>query len=496
MSTRKNVRKHAERKLVAVEPSDAAAMTALSESDPATLAQLIRRVTIIVKSLDVMHAPDVEAIAQGMSARLYLNSDAPNVEYTARAAVTLARQTVSTAYAGRDSLDGWADTYGAEMVEEVLHHGTDRASMAGHWSPRADRKYRTTDADVVTALLEALPEDSDLGRIFRDAAKAYMSHDRYTVTLLPVAVKVPACDLCADPSSAGRRVALRGILAHARGLTGTDSEYHALRRLTDAAIKRLPLADIAREYWYPHMEGGKSGSVTLDRDPRLTPYTGKSRAAGHPVTRVIAPAAITVPVTVTGSPYMDAGGAALPVPEERREEFRARRAGQRAVTVKRHGPVTREEAAREREEAARGFERLPERFYGDWLDRAPGHALADPVEQGRYAVPHAAPVVTVRRVIGYTEARTVTTTPRMLPDADVVTVRLPDGTSHVDSHKRITAPPEDGYTEEQRAERRTDQRVEALLTAPPRGPVRQASRRKSSGTGAMSSQVPARPSRG
>lgn len=512
MSTRKH-----ERKLVAVDPGDIRAMTLLSDTDPEALARVSRRVRIIVKSLDVAHAPDVDAVAGGIVARLYIAGDdadtltalteedrSARVEKSARAAVALARKTVSAAYAGRDSLDAWADVYGAEMVEDVLHHGTDRASMAPAWAPRADYKQRTTDADVVTALLSALPEDSDLGRVFRDAARAYMSHDRYTVTPLPVAVVVPACDLCADPTSAGRRVALRGILAHARGLAGSDSQYHALRRLTDRAIKALPLEDIAREYWFPHMEGGKAGSVTLDRDPRLTPYTGKSRAPGVPVTRVLSPVPITVPVEVTGTPYTEAGTAVVPVPEERREDFARRRAGARAVnTGKPHGPITRAEAMRQAEEHARGLDVMPDRVWAEWLDRAPGQPLADPVDVGRYAVTRPAPVVTVRRVIGYTDPVTVTTVPRMLPDTDIVTVTRPGHAPVARSHRKITAPDTealDAMTPEERealaVERRTDQRIERMLTAPPRGPVRAPSRRRSSGTGAMSSQVPARPSRG
>lgn len=267
MSAR-SIRK-ASRALSAVEPSDYAAIAAI---DPGTLSALVRRVTIGARSFP--RSDEVQSLASLIVARLHAHNGS-DVDKSARAACMLASRTVATAYAGVDSLDAWAGEYGDSMVEAVMTTGTDRTDVPRAWCPRPDAAYATTDTDVIAAALDSLT-GTDHGRILRDAAAAYLAHgDR-------------RCTVCEDVTTAGRRVTLAGILAHTRGLTADDSQYHAIRRGVLAALAALDVAAIREEHYYPHAEGGKSGSVTLDREPALEgPGTREREARSLPDTDAV-----------------------------------------------------------------------------------------------------------------------------------------------------------------------------------------------------------------
>lgn len=244
---RKTDPRRASRELSAVKPAHYAALATI---DRDTLSRLVRRVTIGARSFP--RSDEVESLAALMVARLHV--DGGDVEKTARAACMLASRVVQEAYAGVDSLDAWAGEYG-DMVETIIATGTDRASLPHAWAPRPDAAYATTDGDVVAAALDSLTGDH--GRILRDAAAAYLAHgDR-------------RCAVCSDVTATGRRVSLVGILAHTRGLSGSDSQYHAIRRATLAALAALDVTALKGEHYYPHAEGGRSGSVSLDREPAL-----------------------------------------------------------------------------------------------------------------------------------------------------------------------------------------------------------------------------------
>lgn len=235
--------------LSAVEPADYDALRACGRD---TLERLVRRVRLMARAYP--RADEVESLASLIVARLH--TDGSDVSKSASAACRLAARTVAEAYAGVDSLDAWADVYGADMVETVVCAGRDRAGMPRAWSPRPDARYCTTDADVIRAAVESLA-GTEHGRILRDASAAYLAHgDR-------------RCSVCEDTSTRGRRVTLAGILAHTRGLTASDSQFHAIRRAVLAAVASLDTAALRAEHYYPHAEGGRPSRVTLDREDRL-----------------------------------------------------------------------------------------------------------------------------------------------------------------------------------------------------------------------------------
>lgn len=399
---------HASRYLSSVEPSDLAALQSL---DGDTLAALLRRVRLAARN--VPRADEVESLASLIVGRLYRG----DVEKAARAAVSLASRTVDQAYAGVDSLDQWAGEFG-DMVESFIATGEDSAGMPRAWCPRPDAQYRTTDADVIAAALDSLAGTAH-GRILRDAARAYMAHgDR-------------RCSLCNDPTTAGRRVSLLGILAHTRGLSGSDSEYHVIRRAMLAALRAVPAAALKDEHYYPHAEGGRSSSVFLDRKPREHARAGE---VGRPVTYVVTAQPITRPVAHrTRAVVTTASGASLPWEGD----------------------------------TARPSDEWQAAYVGQWAHSPAG-------------------TTHTREVVGMTDAHTIVTTPRPTPDTDVVTVTRPDGTreTHTESHYAALRTPRTAE----------DRLAETLAAAPPRT-VRTPQRKRGTGTGAYGSQVGARLSR-
>lgn len=244
----------ASRDLSAVRPSWSEAMHALA---PETVAALVRRVSLAARQYP--RADEVESLAAVMVAGFY--SD--NVDRAASAACRAASRVVSQAYAGVDSLDLWADV-APDMVESCAAR-TDVATGLPHaWSPAPDGAYVTTDADVVAAAIATLTGDAR--RVLTDAARAYVAHGSRR------------CSVCESANGMGRRVALAGILAHTRRLTASDSEYHALRRQTLAALRAVDVAAVKAEHFYPRPSLGRA-SVSLDRAPVVAPPSERERAA-------------------------------------------------------------------------------------------------------------------------------------------------------------------------------------------------------------------------
>lgn len=237
----------AERDMSAVRPSWAERMAAL---DPETVAALVRRVRIAARSY--RRADEVESLAAVTVAGFYSG----NVDRAASAACRAADRAVSQAYWGVDSLDAWAED-APEMLESIASQSTRPTGLPFGWCPRPDAAYVTTDADVIAACIASVTDD-EMRRILTDAARAYVAHgDR-------------RCRVCESASGKGRRVALSGILAHTRGVGATDSQYHALRRLTVAAVRAVDVDAVRAEHYYPHAEGGRASSVSLSREDVLT----------------------------------------------------------------------------------------------------------------------------------------------------------------------------------------------------------------------------------
>lgn len=239
--------RRAQRDMSRVRPSWSDAMSAL---DPETVAALVRRVAIVARGY--RRADEVESLAAVTVAGFYSG----NVDRAAVAACRAADHAVSQAYWGVDSLDQWAED-APDMLESIAATSSRPTGLPFGWCPRPDAAYATTDADVIAACIASVTDD-DLRRVLQDAARAYVAHgDR-------------RCRVCESASGKGRRVALAGILAHTRGVGATDSQYHALRRLTLAAVRAVDVAAVRAEHYYPHAEGGRAASVSVAREDVLT----------------------------------------------------------------------------------------------------------------------------------------------------------------------------------------------------------------------------------
>jgi hypothetical protein len=283
----------------------AAQVEALNALPAETLEALVTEVKRLTKS--DRRADEVGGLAV-ITAPRFLTGD--NIKAAAGMAVAYARRDVADAWDGVDSLDEWAGAIGDLVETYAARPDGDRLNLSRPSTPNGEACAAITTGDLLATML------ADAPKVLRDAAHAYLGHDCGRV--LPEIDGVPAetipstCGIC-DPTAAGRRPTLAGILQHTRGMTTADADTHLIRRLivgrdgksgaAAAARDRLTeaLADIegtrTRNIWPVEQETTATDVVRQTReDIRRQEREAREDAYDRPVRR---PEPDTETVTVT-----------------------------------------------------------------------------------------------------------------------------------------------------------------------------------------------------
>jgi hypothetical protein len=440
------------------------------------LAPTLRHISVAARRHN--YADDVEALAARIVANLYGGTDTDDDDPRALAtrAVHMAGRTVALAHAGVEHLDLWAGEDG-DMVEVIEHAGIDRASMPRLWCPSPEDDYATTRTDVWRMALATVKAcDVEAWRVLRDASRAYVAHDSRP------------CDTCStvrtladrDLTRTGRRVSLAGILAHTRGLVASDSQYHALRRLTLAAVAKVDArrvravaygtrGDVHRGDWTPGARV-RSGSPLAPVEAPTADALATWRRQATRTAQARDVARVRLALAYMGEAPEDIRAARI-------EHGRLDAHAAHAADVLARGEARARMAARRTGEAPRAVDSDP---------LALARALA-PLTDAWRARLHGEPVTArAPRMRPADVAPGVRESARRgLPDTDAVRVTRPGEAPRVKSESEDYAPKRSPRTGE-------DIRAEAIAGAPSRAVKRQERSRGNGGTGAYGSQTGAR----
>jgi hypothetical protein len=449
------------------------------------LAPTLRHIAVAARRHN--YADDVEALAVRIVANLYGGTDTDDDDPRALAtrAVHMAGRTVALAHAGVDSLDAWAGEESG-MVDVIEHAGIDRANMPRLWCPAPEDSLRTTDRDVWRMALATVKAcDVEAWRVLRDASRAYVAHD------------TRPCDVCAtvrttadhDLVRTGRRVSLAGILAHTRGLVASDSQYHALRRLTLGAVAKVDTrrvravaygvaGDAHRGDWAPGARVRTGSPLAPVKAPTADALaTWRAEATRTAQARDVARVRLALAYMEGASAQKSQRVTGETLDDVREAYDVAAREATRAADRLARGEAQARRAARRTGEAPRAVEFDPlalARELAPLTDAWRARLTGEPIK-ARAPRMRPADVAPGKRE----------TAARGLPDTDAVRITRPGKAPRTVSESEDIAPKRSPRTGE-------DRRAEAIAGAPSRAVRRQERTRGNGGTGAYGSQVGAR----